>query len=437
MAGTLGRYLEETVAKLEKSKIDTEVYKTKVVPSVVESIIRLSSGAPEDVRNDLKSALGKYKSPCCYAEALKPLPGQHDLVATLKHCIKVIEPALEIEVELAMGSSQEPFQVKARTLMTIRTLKETLTDHFRTPVSYQKLLSADDETVLLDHQTIGDIVGRKVKIVRGSPEQSLWEIVLGDTTQSYGGSQSLHSLAPDERNLLLRYLLEFGMDDPNAIVPKNLDSAGQFCGILPGTGATLLHWAVSTGDVDLCEIVLGDDRFNAVNAMFTVDNMVRCYASFSCHGASALHLAAMNNHGIICDLLLNDPRIEVNAKSEGGYTALHWAVAQRSPEACDALLQHNGFDVDAVDDAGVSALQLAIYCCMPEEKKFDTTGLILLHALTDDGMCWSSSGRISCRDKAEAVCELFVRSGRCSMSSTQSKEFDLAREALASDKLKP
>jgi len=230
---------------------------------------------------------------------------------------------------------------------------------------------------------------------------------------------------------LLAYILEYGVDDPNVraddgstVLHDAVRSASR-----AADGSTVLHDAVRSASLEMCRSLLDSPRFTAVDARFEMGEIVRCYAEFTYMDATALHLAAATAQTEICKLLLEDKRVNINAKSRAGYTALHFAVAQRNLQTCQTLLQFNEYDVNAVDGVGMSALELAVACCFPENEKYE------LHDLTDDGRCWSSSHRLNCREEAERVCELLMQSARCNTNTQLQRRLQYAKSQLESDRL--
>lgn len=87
-------------------------------------------------------------------------------------------------------------------------------------------------------------------------------------------------------------------------------------------------------------------------------------------GCTALHKAAAYGHKEIAKQLLNNPNIDVNAKTiktatsyfncSEGKTALHNAVEQDRHELVILLLEHPSIDINAQDDDGNTVLLIAV-----------------------------------------------------------------------------
>ena len=95
-----------------------------------------------------------------------------------------------------------------------------------------------------------------------------------------------------------------------------------------------------------CQLLLQHPKIE-VNARSTSDN------------ETALIGAVKQGHANIVKQLLNDPRVEVNAHDTEGMTPLMYAVRNGREESCQLLLQHPHIEVNAVDDRGMTALHLA------------------------------------------------------------------------------
>jgi ankyrin repeat protein len=75
------------------------------------------------------------------------------------------------------------------------------------------------------------------------------------------------------------------------------------------------------------------------------------------YGMTPLHLAAMNGHKDVAELLL-DNRAEVNAKNISDYTPLHFAALAGNKIIVELLLAH-GADVNSKDNNGDTPLHTA------------------------------------------------------------------------------
>jgi ankyrin repeat protein len=112
-------------------------------------------------------------------------------------------------------------------------------------------------------------------------------------------------------------------------------------------GTTPLHVAAEEGDVAGVRAALVQD--------IDVD-------ALDGNGRTALHLAALNGHVKVVELLLAAPGIDVNAQiSNGpdkGQTALHLAAANGHLEVVELLLRYIT-DVNVQDECGMTALHWA------------------------------------------------------------------------------
>ncbi|PSN44088.1 hypothetical protein C0J52_11915 [Blattella germanica] len=89
-------------------------------------------------------------------------------------------------------------------------------------------------------------------------------------------------------------------------------------------------------------------------------------------GKKPIHLAAESGNAVILEILLNDPRVDVNTEDIRGWTALHYVVKKQVIDQSDVekirrclrvLLKHNFINVNKrctnVYDTGATALHLA------------------------------------------------------------------------------
>ena len=91
-------------------------------------------------------------------------------------------------------------------------------------------------------------------------------------------------------------------------------------------GVTPLHLAALNGHKDVAELLLANKA--EVNAK---DN----------HGETPLHLAAVNGHKDVAELLLAN-KADVNAKVNDGSTPLHYAVTKGHGDVAELLRQYGG-----------------------------------------------------------------------------------------------
>ena len=80
-------------------------------------------------------------------------------------------------------------------------------------------------------------------------------------------------------------------------------------------------------------------------------------------GTTALMLAVWYKHNSIVKLLLDQPAVDVNVKSNNvGWTALHIAVLHNNAEGARMLLLHKGFNsANVTGNGGHTALMWAVY----------------------------------------------------------------------------
>ena len=78
-------------------------------------------------------------------------------------------------------------------------------------------------------------------------------------------------------------------------------------------------------------------------------------------GETPLHLAAVSGHPRVVALLLQQPGIDTNAVNPQGWTALHYAAANGQEEIVALLLDHPGIEAGASDIDGNTALHIAVF----------------------------------------------------------------------------
>ena len=74
-----------------------------------------------------------------------------------------------------------------------------------------------------------------------------------------------------------------------------------------------------------------------------------------------LHLAAFHGHHEVVALLLQQPGIDTNAVNPQGWTALHVAASNGQEEVLALLLDHPGIEAGASDIDGDTALHIAVF----------------------------------------------------------------------------
>ena len=77
------------------------------------------------------------------------------------------------------------------------------------------------------------------------------------------------------------------------------------------------------------------------------------------NGIKALHIAAGTGHQEMVSLLLQQPDIELNPKTQNTWTPLHLAAFHGHHEVVALLLQQPGIDTNAVNPQGWTALHYA------------------------------------------------------------------------------
>ena len=120
-------------------------------------------------------------------------------------------------------------------------------------------------------------------------------------------------------------------------------------------GLSALHLAASAGHIEAARLLLGSEKFTAVNSHTFV---AKRHYSFT-----ALHEAAVAGHEGVAALLLGSARfVAASAISSVGDTALHSAGWHGHAGVAKLLLQSHRFedaDVNAVNKGGATALQYA------------------------------------------------------------------------------
>ena len=82
---------------------------------------------------------------------------------------------------------------------------------------------------------------------------------------------------------------------------------------------------------------------------------------FNERGIKALHIAALSGHQEMVSLLLQQPGIELNPKTQNKGTPLHLAAFHGRQEVVALLLQQPGIDTNAANEDGWTVLHVAAY----------------------------------------------------------------------------
>ena len=78
-------------------------------------------------------------------------------------------------------------------------------------------------------------------------------------------------------------------------------------------------------------------------------------------GITALMYAVCYKHNSIVKLLLDQPAVDVNVKSNNGWTALHIAAGSNNAEGARMLLLHKDFNsANVTNNDGLNALMVAV-----------------------------------------------------------------------------
>ena len=78
-------------------------------------------------------------------------------------------------------------------------------------------------------------------------------------------------------------------------------------------------------------------------------------------GTTALMRAVLKKHNPIVKLLLDQPAVDVNVKSNAGWTALHYAAWLNNAEGARMLLLHKDFNsFNVTGNFGDTALMIAV-----------------------------------------------------------------------------
>ena len=112
-------------------------------------------------------------------------------------------------------------------------------------------------------------------------------------------------------------------------------------------GSTLFMWATQAGDVDIIKQIIGlEVSFNDYNR----------------EGATALHLAVVSGNQHVCQLLIDQKLVDVNAfDTTRKMTPLMLAIVNRYPTIVNMLLARTDLDINQQDPQGYTALHYALH----------------------------------------------------------------------------
>ena len=80
-----------------------------------------------------------------------------------------------------------------------------------------------------------------------------------------------------------------------------------------------------------------------------------------CNRHTPLMWAVIGGHNLIVNILLDQPGVNINGKTDCGFTALHYAVLWNNPEGAKMLLLHPGMNsANSTNTDGKTALSLAL-----------------------------------------------------------------------------
>jgi ankyrin repeat protein len=165
--------------------------------------------------------------------------------------------------------------------------------------------------------------------------------------------------------------------DDREVVRAMLDQGSITISSRTDYGTTALHWAASTGNIDLMTFLihLGADLDAKT---LTEETVLHCAARAGkeqavkvivadvdevnpkdADGWTPLHYATQRNYTETVQALLDDPRIDVNCRDRSGWTALHIAVKNGNLELVHVLLHRPGTHVNQPDNGGWTPLHLA------------------------------------------------------------------------------
>ncbi|SPR01812.1 unnamed protein product (mitochondrion) [Plasmodiophora brassicae] len=111
---------------------------------------------------------------------------------------------------------------------------------------------------------------------------------------------------------------------------------------------TLLQWAAYHGETVVVQFLLSVPGI-LVNAVARNPT-----------GRTPLHLASSQGHSAVVALLIEAPKIAVNARDEDHNTPLHLAVLHERVDVVNVLVNADGIDLDAVGQDSIIPLQYAI-----------------------------------------------------------------------------
>ena len=182
--------------------------------------------------------------------------------------------------------------------------------------------------------------------------------------QNAGGSTPLHIAARSQNLSLVHLLIENQKCNPN---------------LVDRDGNTALHISTEHGYLDITNLLLNNDRHsNGVeNALGDASSIKRCNPYIANkNGETILHVAATTGNTELCKLVLDKFKSDLNKESHlrgsqvtishhaanrEGETPLHIAVLKDNTEVCDLLLTSQLCDPNAQDKAGNTPLHYATW----------------------------------------------------------------------------
>ena len=162
-------------------------------------------------------------------------------------------------------------------------------------------------------------------------------------------------------------------------------------------GATALHLAVSAGDQDVCQLLI-DQKLVDVNAFDTTRKL------------TPLMLAVINEYPAIVEMLLARTDLDINQQDPQGYMALHYAI-YHGINILQSLLKAPSINVNQTTTHGDTALILAMRGRDPAIAKclLDANADINMRQTELGGACGNALMRAIDYDHANIVAELLSR----------------------------
>ena len=150
----------------------------------------------------------------------------------------------------------------------------------------------------------------------------------------------------------LHFVMRLG-DYPAVVC--DLIQQGQDVNGLDTHNWTPLNWAVAEEREACVETLLAIDSVN-INRNSTM-------------AESPLHLALLAQSSMAIRMkLLQDPRIDINARSLRGWTVLHWAISNQDLELADELLARADLDILVRDEKGTTYINYCFFRGLAEES---------------------------------------------------------------------